>query len=152
MIVLMIGLPGSGKSYLAKRLVADHLKQPFTQAAIVSADDFFTDDDGSYQHIASAIGNAHMSCKSRLQEFAKKFKDSDLIVVDNTNLIRKDRDNYLEAVADSGHTVAMIYVRCPIETCIARNVHQVPEQYIRDHALMIQEPEPGPNYHVIDNP
>lgn len=158
MIIVMTGLPGSGKSTAAKRLLDEHLKTPYTQAAIVSADDFFTADDGTYEYILEARGVAHQICFRRFEEYCARFRQQDLIVVDNTNLTNLERANYIETAAGHGHTGKVVHVRCPLEICIARrdsnnplNIHPVPPEVIQDMAARFQDPLVGWELQVVDN-
>jgi predicted kinase len=140
MIKILVGLPGSGKSTLAKRLVDEHLTTPYTQAAIVSADDFFTDEDGTYHYIPTAIGQAHTLCYDRFQEFAKRFRNKDLIVVDNTHLTEGERRPYITAAEALGHDVQVVYIPCDLETSLARNVHHVPVEIIEEMVSKLDVP------------
>lgn len=158
MIIVMSGMPGSGKSTAVKRMVDEHLKQPFTQAAVVSADDFFTSEDGTYDFILEARGVAHQLCFQRFQQYCKRFRPQDLIVVDNTALTNKERARYIDEAALHGHAVKLVLVRCPIEICIARrdprdpkNRHPIPPETLLDMAKLFQEPRPEWVVEVFDN-
>ena len=55
-LYIVRGLPGSGKTTLAKRLAGEH---------VFSADDWFTDEDGVYNFIPNDINKAHQDCLQR---------------------------------------------------------------------------------------
>lgn len=158
MIIVMTGLPGSGKSTAAKKLLDEHLKTPFTQAAIVSSDDFFTADDGTYDFKLDARPVAHQLCFRRFNEYCARFRQRDLIVVDNTSLTNSERSRYIDVGASYGHTCRLVHVRCPIEICIARrdpsnpdNRHHVPADVILGMAATFQAPLVEWELQVIDN-
>jgi predicted kinase len=57
-IVLIRGLPGSGKTTMAKRMI----ESDCPRHVHVEADDYFTDEDGNYRFIATDINKAHDAC------------------------------------------------------------------------------------------
>jgi tRNA uridine 5-carbamoylmethylation protein Kti12 len=158
MIIVMTGLPGSGKSTAVKQLVAEFLSNNlYTQAAVVSSDDFFTDDDGTYDFKLEARPVAHQMCWHKFNEYLGRFRAKDLIVVDNTNLTNDDRGRYMEAALQHGHAARLVHVKCPIEVCIARrdpsnpkNVHQIPAETLHEMAARFQAPRPEWDYHVVE--
>lgn len=158
MIIVMSGIPGSGKSTTVKRLVAEHLQRPFTQADVVSADDFFTDDDGTYDFVLEARGTAHKLCFDRFRELCIRFRPQDLIIVDNTSITNKERALYIEEAALHGHTAMVCVIRCPLDVCVARrdpanpdNKHPIPAEVIREMARLFQEPRSEWTVQVFDN-
>jgi tRNA uridine 5-carbamoylmethylation protein Kti12 len=143
MIILMVGTQGSGKSYQAKRLAEEHLKTvPYSQTAIVSADDFFVEDDGSYVYDSSKIGVAHSTCFRKFLEYMTRFRDKDLVVVDNTNMANWERTPYTMVGEAFGHKVKVVHVLCDPEICISRNTHAVPADVILATAARYENPFP----------
>ncbi|XP_036120200.1 NEDD4-binding protein 2 isoform X5 [Molossus molossus] len=77
-LVLLRGLPGSGKSFLARTLQEDN-----PSGVILSTDDYFYI-NGQYQFDVKYLGEAHEWNQNRAKEaFEKKISP---IIVDNTNL------------------------------------------------------------------
>ncbi|XP_029802835.1 NEDD4-binding protein 2 isoform X2 [Suricata suricatta] len=77
-LVLLRGLPGSGKSYLARTLQEDN-----PSGVILSTDDYFYI-NGQYQFDVKYLGEAHEWNQNRAKEaFEKKVSP---IIIDNTNL------------------------------------------------------------------
>ncbi|XP_053528329.1 NEDD4-binding protein 2 isoform X2 [Artibeus jamaicensis] len=77
-LVLLRGLPGSGKSFLARTLQEDN-----PSGIILSTDDYFYI-NGQYQFDAKYLGEAHEWNQNRAKEaFEKKVSP---IIIDNTNL------------------------------------------------------------------
>lgn len=152
MIIVMIGLPGSGKSFHAKRLVEEHLKTPYSQAAIVSADDYFVGEDGVYRYEPTQIVAAQHSCFRNFLGFASTFKaDKDLIVVDNTNLRNWHRSPYMMLGMALGHQTKLVHVTCALETCVKRNTHDVPSEKLEDMFKSVEMPLPWWTYEVLEN-
>lgn len=58
-LTIVRGLPGSGKSFLARRLAQ------YTGSQHYEADDYFIQDDGSYVFDASHLSDAHRDCQAR---------------------------------------------------------------------------------------
>ncbi|KAM7326345.1 hypothetical protein ACRRTK_014823 [Alexandromys fortis] len=77
-LVLLRGLPGSGKSYLARTLQEDN-----PGGVILSTDDYFYI-NGQYQFDVKYLGEAHEWNQNRAKEaFEKKVSP---VIIDNTNL------------------------------------------------------------------
>ncbi|XP_062963923.1 NEDD4-binding protein 2 [Cynocephalus volans] len=77
-LVLLRGLPGSGKSFLARTLQEDN-----PNGVILSSDDYFYI-NGQYQFDVKYLGEAHEWNQNRAKEaFEKKVSP---IIIDNTNL------------------------------------------------------------------
>jgi predicted kinase len=62
-LILIRGLPGSGKSSIAKSL---------TDYVHIEADQFFTDDDGVYRYDPTQIPEAHAWCHRKVKQALKK--------------------------------------------------------------------------------
>ncbi|XP_068924232.1 NEDD4-binding protein 2 isoform X2 [Petaurus breviceps papuanus] len=77
-LVLLRGLPGSGKSFLARKLVEEN-----PNGIILSSDDFFYK-NGQYQFDGNLLGEAHEWNQKRAKEALEK-KISP-VIIDNTNL------------------------------------------------------------------
>nr|XP_056711819.1 NEDD4-binding protein 2 [Euleptes europaea] len=78
-LVLLRGVPGSGKSYLARSLLEDN-----PGGIILSTDDYFYKESGQYQFDADRLSEAHeWNWKRAKEEFEKKVTP---IIIDNTNI------------------------------------------------------------------
>lgn len=78
-LVLLRGVPGSGKSYLARTLLEDN-----PSGIILSTDDYFYQKNGQYQFDADCLGEAHSWNWKRAKEaFEKRITP---IIIDNTNI------------------------------------------------------------------
>ncbi|XP_075786664.1 NEDD4-binding protein 2 isoform X2 [Pelodiscus sinensis] len=77
-LVLLRGVPGSGKSFLARTLLEDN-----PSGIILSTDDYFYK-NGQYQYDANCLGEAHEWNRKRAGEaFEKRISP---IIIDNTNI------------------------------------------------------------------
>ena len=115
-MVVMRGLPGSGKSYH----IANN--NGMKGAVVCSADDLFYNDQGVYVFQPWLIGKAHEACKVKLVK-AMMAKES-LVVVDNTNTQAWEYELYpilaealgykfeLYNIFDGGLTDQELFERC----------------------------------------
>ena len=119
-ITLMHGVPGSGKSYLAKQ----------KGGTICSADDYFMK-DGEYHFDSKRLGQAHQSCKDKVLQ---AMKAGESIVVDNTNLTFKGCEPYIKMAVQHGYSCTIEEPQTTwkknAEECAKRNVHNVPKEKI----------------------
>lgn len=118
-LIVVRGLPGSGKSSLAEMLL---LGQP--SSAYCSADQFFME-DGSYQFDASKLGEAHADCLLR----ASTAMESALavVVVDNTNTQEWEFAAYEGKAKELGYVVRHVIVE---NRHGGESVHNVPEDTV----------------------
>lgn len=131
-VVVMAGIPGSGKSHLRKHFV----KHESVDAEVVSTDDLFMV-DGEYEFDVSKLSEYHATCLNMFIGFVEA--GIPRIYVDNTNIARWQRMNYVDIARNAGYEVEIRYI--PVETieqvkiCAARNVHGVPLGTICQMAL-----------------
>lgn len=132
-IVLMRGLPGSGKSYSAK-----------THGDVVrSTDDFFVGADGVYRFDPARLAEAHAWNQARVAEDIKAGVEQ--VVVDNTNTCLWEMTPYVRLARAAGYSVgfgfpATKWADDP-EECFKRNTHGVPLETIQ---RMAERYEPLP--------
>lgn len=121
-IYVMVGLPGSGKSTIANNIVG---------ATIYSSDKTRKElfgDEAIQGDPAVVFGKLYSDIRAEL----KRNKDA-VIVLDATNINRKDRRQICEIGRQSKCDVIAIVARTPIEVCIERNnarERKVPESVI----------------------
>ena len=111
-LILVRGIPGSGKSTYAKKLgLVNHFE----------ADMYFIK-DGSYRFDPSQIKEAHEWCQSQTREAIKR---GDSVVVSNTFTQHWEMKPYLDMAEELGIEVRVIRM-----TTDFGNIHGVPEVVI----------------------
>ncbi|RXG70025.1 2',3'-cyclic-nucleotide 3'-phosphodiesterase [Armadillidium vulgare] len=125
-MVILRGLPGSGKSTIAK-----HIERKHISCRICSADNFFMK-DGEYVYDRSLIKEAHAQC----QENAIKAVEEQIsvVVIDNTNLKLWEMNFYLN-LAKKFHYVPLIIEsktpwRTDISQLVSKTLHDIDENII----------------------
>ena len=98
----MRGLPGSGKSTIAKSLVGDK------DYCHKEADMYFVDGDGNYKFNPSKIKEAHEWCREDI-EFTMKY-DHSPVVVSNTFTQEWEMKPYYELAEKYGYVVFSLVV------------------------------------------
>lgn len=83
--VLLRGLPGSGKSYLARRLIEETLKDhQDPKNHIISTDNYFYNKRGEYRFDPQRLPEAHDAAQKLFTQCACKGYSP--LIVDNTNI------------------------------------------------------------------
>lgn len=101
-LYLLRGLPGCGKSTLAKKLTSGAGPRHF------EADQYFVDTDGNYNFDASRLKMAHNWCAIQTQK--AMVDDCPVIVVSNTFTQEWEMKTYYELAEQNGYTVFSLIV------------------------------------------
>lgn len=122
-LILLRGLPGSGKTTLAKVI----LQLPSnTEPEVLSADDFFENKDGEYIFDASKLKEAHNYCQFRCSERMRQQKAK--IVVANTFTQEWEMDEYFKMAERYNYRVHTVIVENRHGN---QNIHGVPEDKLQ---------------------
>ena len=139
-VFLLQGVSGAGKTTLAKKKQALNEKHG-VKTVIVSADDYFVQEDGSYVHDRERLPSAHADCFER---FKAALGRAPIIIVDNTNTTLKQRQPYIDAAEDHYYEVVHILVGKLdadfIRFAAARSIHQNDVEHTKLVASGYQKP------------
>ena len=133
-LVVLRGLPGSGKTTFAKNLLDDSMEITLSGLTRCSADDYFLRPDGTYDWNPKYLKNAHEYCFKQVEEAMSLDNMSwlgpcDLIVLDNTNIVRSHYKKYLDLAEQMNYTAVEVIVGSFdddfIRQCAERNTHGV---------------------------
>jgi len=123
-LIILRGLPGSGKSTFARSMWSEH--------AICEADQYWYDKDGHYNFDASKLRQAHEWCQAKVRQF---MVDNTLnsffyrkIVVSNTSTTERELQPYLDLANEFGYTVVSLVVENRHGNT---NVHDVPQETLQ---------------------
>jgi predicted kinase len=129
-VVLAIGLPGSGKSSWFKRHKITPLSSDLLRALLF--------DDPTEQRFQDLIfSNLRSMLKARL--IARR----PMNYVDATNLSPHERNGWIKLAKDYGYEVQAVFFDVPVEVCIGRNQRRerkVPEDAMRRMAGKLKQP------------
>ena len=137
-LVLMKGLPGSGKSTLSRELA-----QANQSSVILSTDEYFMDENNNYRFNALLLGAAHTWNQNRCREHMQAAYQ--LIIIDNTNVVSKEARPYVDMAKQYGYTIKVVEPNTwwakDVDECVKRNTHNVPRESISRMAARYQSME-----------
>ena len=130
-LVLMRGLPGSGKTYLAKK----YLKKDDDRknGVILSTDDYFMN-NGEYKFDSSILKDAHIWNQERAE---KEMRDNETspIIIDNTHTRKWEAKPYVKNAVKYGYIVKFIETQTEwaknIDELVKRDAHNVPKKVLK---------------------
>lgn len=129
-VVLAVGLPGSGKSSWFKR----HSINPLSSDVLRS---ILFDDPAEQRFQDLVFSNLRSMLKARL--IARR----PMNYVDATNLTPQERQNWIKLAKDFGYEVHAVFFDVPLEVCIERHQRRdrlVPEDIMRKMASKLKAP------------
>ena len=122
-LILLRGLPGSGKTTLANIIL--QLPSNFNPE-ILSADDFFEGEDGEYNFDSTKIKEAHNYCQFRCSERMRQQKSK--IVVANTFTEEWEMEIYFDMAKRYNYRIHTVIVENRHGN---ENIHGVPENKLQ---------------------
>ena len=122
-LILLRGVPGSGKTTLANVILQQPNNNP---QEILSADDFFEGENGEYNFDSTKLKEAHNYCQFRCSERMRQQKVR--IVVANTFTQEWEMDEYFKMAERYNYRVHTIIVENRHGN---ENIHGVPEDKLQ---------------------
>ncbi|XP_007954146.1 NEDD4-binding protein 2-like 1 [Orycteropus afer afer] len=127
-LYLLRGLPGSGKTTLARQLQHD-----FPRALVFSTDDFFFRDDGSYEFNPDFLEEAHKWNQKRARKAMRNGISP--IIIDNTNLHAWEMKPYAVMALENNYEVIFrepdTRWKFNVAELARRNIHGVSREKIQ---------------------
>ncbi|XP_038618088.1 NEDD4-binding protein 2-like 1 isoform X3 [Tachyglossus aculeatus] len=127
-LYLLRGLPGAGKTSLARQL-----KRDFPQALIFSTDDFFVREDGTYEFNPDFLGEAHKWNQERARTAMRNGESP--VIIDNTNLQSWEMRPYAVMALENNYEVIFrepdTRWKFNVQELARRNIHGVSKEKIR---------------------
>jgi predicted kinase len=114
-LIIVRGIPGSGKSTFAKIL----------GRAVCTADDWHTDRNGNYNWKPENVGKSHAWCQRKCERFMKR--SIERVIIANTSTTEKELDVYYQLAEKYGYRVYSIIVENRHDGV---SEHNVPEETI----------------------
>lgn len=132
-LILMRGVPGSGKSFLSKEILKHCLGESTNpNDHIFSADNFFYDARGRYNYDRNKIPMAHEDTQRRVN--AKAVQGWSPLIIDNTNVKLWEMKPYVAFAVQNGYYVEVVQPMTPWSKkagiLAQKNSHGVPKDRI----------------------
>lgn len=101
-LIILRGLPGAGKSSLAKLICPEE--------CIFEADKYFITELGEYKFDGRLLANAHEWCRNEVEKAMKDFSNFEKIIVSNTSTTEKEFKYYVDLAKKYGYEVISLIV------------------------------------------
>lgn len=132
-VIIMRGVPGSGKSFLVNNLV-NEAKLAGKSVVVCSADHFHINEDGIYNWKAENMGKAHKWCKDKFDLALRN--DVNLIIVDNTNTRMSEARPYVLDAHSQGYEIEILEPQTEwkydIKKLLEKGTHNVPRKTLEE--------------------
>jgi predicted kinase len=118
-LIILRGLPGSGKTSFAKYMFSNN---------VFEADQYFYDENGNYNFDATKLHDAHMNCQNRVEKLMQMSSTTQYgseIVVSNTSTTEKELKPYYDLAEKYDYKVVSLIVE---NRHGSKNVHNVPDE------------------------
>jgi predicted kinase len=130
-VIILRGVPGAGKSTLARQIISEASAKG-EKAAAFSSDDYFTTVTGEYLFDTKQLPQAHAECFRRFLEYL--LRGEGIAIVDTTNTRIFEMSPYILAAQAYGFEVKIIRLVCDPVIATARTVRGATLQMINEMA------------------
>lgn len=129
-VIIMRGVPGSGKSTWAANLAIKY------DAVICSADHFFVNEKGEYKWDPKKLDAAHEACKRKAEKMLASGKS---VVIDNTNIKKRMYRAYIYLADLFNAEVILAERRVDFRVAAKHGKHNVPFRQVEKMHLGFEE-------------
>lgn len=137
-VFILRGVPGAGKSRLARKL-----RKGRKNCEVISADHYFTPfglGTGQYRFDPAKLGEAHSWCLRSFLEYLQWERRT--VIVDNTNTTAVEIAPYAALALAYGYKVQVITIAANAREAARRNVHGVPVETVLRMTKRLKEETP----------
>lgn len=131
-LYLMQGVPGSGKSTIAK-MIAFHERENGKRVAHLSTDVWRFDNDGTYVFDPADNQRYHKACQQAAAE--RMAEGIECVIIDNTNIQEWQAHPYIILANIFEYTIQTISVDAGLHHAIKRQVLRREDRRVPDHVI-----------------
>ena len=122
-LLILRGLPGSGKSAFVQMLIATMHNTP----TVCCADDYMVNDNGEYDFNPKRLPEVHGKCQNKAS--MAMFAGHELVVIANTSTTEWAMKPYLETAKNHGYMVHSLIVE---NRHGSESIHNVPDKSLSE--------------------
>lgn len=131
-LIIIRGVSGSGKTTFAEMLVKAFRAQDLL-AVNYEADDFFYDEEGTYNFVPSLLAEAHDWCKNCVEVAMQG--DVNVVIVSNTATSNWEFEGYIKLAEKYGYTIDCLVKENRHEGV---SVHDVPHAVLERQKIRLE--------------
>lgn len=128
-LYIMVGIPGSGKSTVAKNLGAIVVSSDTVREILYGSEEILGESKVVFSWVDSIVKDALIDGRD--------------VIYDATCLTKKTREGIVKKFRETADEIVCIFVDTPLEKCIKRNSlrsRKVPEDVIRSMSAKLERP------------
>ena len=148
-IIVVCGLPGSGKSHFSQRFFKDSGRKRVNRKEIRRLLFEMTSFGGKWQEDFFNEEEEHLVGHVERRIIEHLLKSDHKLLIDNTNVSRSSRDQYLKMAQTAKKSIGVIFIDTPMKKCLERNrasTDPTPERVISNLSAAVDIPEKSEGY------